>query len=203
MARSERERIEPVVDAAAPQHDLVVGTDAGNHARIAGPCASRRFVVETEGHDADEALEVLAVVVGGRIEPADRRELSHQKSRCFSLAQRKWSPRASCSRDVPVASRTAIRRWPVGRSRRTAPALQTEWGFVRVYDDDAVGVDDPGTVIEHMALYHHDVGALHQRPQCRIGRHIPPRCRRRSGRTSTVDTEFDRAHGVERTELSS
>ena len=37
MARMSVTGIEPVVDAAAPQHDLVVGADAGHHAQPRGP----------------------------------------------------------------------------------------------------------------------------------------------------------------------
>ncbi len=60
---NECERIEPVVNTASPQHDLVIGSNARNHAldRRRGP--DRQFVVDAERcHPDQRAQRRIAVV---------------------------------------------------------------------------------------------------------------------------------------------
>ena len=56
----QRERIEPVVDAAAPEDDLVVGADAGHDApqHVARVHAARSSLTPN-GHDAEQVVEAL------------------------------------------------------------------------------------------------------------------------------------------------
>ena len=69
------ERIEPVVDPAAPQQDLVVRADPGHdplqhRARVAG-----RRVAHAERHDGEQIVEGFVAFVGERVDATHRCEL--------------------------------------------------------------------------------------------------------------------------------
>ncbi len=72
----QRERVEPVVDPAAPQDDLVPGADAGHDALERRAGALRRQRADPEGCHVDERAQRDVVVVGHGVEPAERGQVA-------------------------------------------------------------------------------------------------------------------------------
>ena len=114
----QRERVEPVVDAAAPEHDLVVVADAGHDASEHGARVhAEASSLTPNGDDVNSSLQALAVVVRHRVDPADRGELAEPEVALLLARAQEKSPRASCSFSTSVDDRTTSRRVAAARSR--------------------------------------------------------------------------------------
>ena len=121
----QRQRIEPVVDAAAPEDDLVVGADAGDDAPDARPRCARGLVRDAERHDVDERRRGRVGVVGGRVDPAERRQVPEPEVALLGAgAQEEVAPQQLLVEHGGGVDCTARRR---AGSRRRGPARASRW----------------------------------------------------------------------------
>ncbi len=70
------QRIKPVIDATAPDHDFVALADSGHHPAKHSSAMLGLLIGKTEGDHADEPFQVRIVFVNARGDATQRRELA-------------------------------------------------------------------------------------------------------------------------------
>ncbi len=161
----QRHRVQPGIDAAAPHADHVLGADAGEDRGQRGPVAvHRRSRRRPERHDADEPGEVGGVVVGDRVDPAQRGEVAEpQRPLAPGGAQHEVGPgQLDVQRGDAVAHHRAAGR--LGQPAGPLELLEVE-RVVGVDHDRDRGVDQPGVQPEDVALHDDRADPAQQRGQ--------------------------------------
>ena len=159
----QRDRVEPVVHASAPQDHTVIAADARHRAADRGLVGGWWDARDAERSDVYQAAHGGVGVIGGAVDPSRSGEMPEPEVTLLLAAQMKKSPRRSCA---------CNRRWR-RRSRPAAPRtpclvtllelLQVDW-VVEVDDEHRVGSQRIG-VRENPSLKDDDVRAVDLRAE--------------------------------------
>ena len=166
-AREQRERIEPVVDATAPQHELVVGRDTGDDALERRARSARGGAsVDAERDDVDQPSQAGVVVVGPGVDAPERRELTEPE---VALLVARAQEEVTAQQLLVERRRRALDRQPAAGVVRFLALFELleVHRVVHVGDEDAIRVRDERSADEHPPLEHEDVAPLHELAELR------------------------------------
>src|ERR1019366_6731618 len=172
----ERRRVEPVIEPASPDHDVVVGPDARHDSAQGGSCPDRRVVGKAEGYDVEETAERGVVPVGAGIDP--------------SQGGQKPQPQVSllvtgADEEVPTGQLFLEGTNRVGDVDRALRLLVVTGEHERLEMERVIEVEDHdlarnaelGNVVKEIALHDGDVTPtlelLEPRPVCGLHRELP------------------------------
>ncbi|CAB5028171.1 unannotated protein [freshwater metagenome] len=153
----EGERIEPVVDATAPQDDLVVEADARHNALDRRSGLARHLIGDAERRERDELFEAGAVVVVRGVDATDGRHLTEPEVALL----------VARAEEVVTTGELLVQHQHRGQNRVAAILLaevarllelfKVE-GVVDVDHDDLVRGGHHRVLVHDVALEHDDVG---------------------------------------------
>ena len=150
------ERVEPGVDAAAPEHHDVVAVDSRDAVANRVPAPLRRLGGNPEGHHVDERAQRRVVGVGVRIHAVERAQRT-QPVVALLLARTEHEVGVPDG-VVDGPQRLVLHLQPrLHRRARGDEQLLEREGVVQVDDEALRRVAQPGTLVEHESLHHHHV----------------------------------------------
>ena len=193
--------VEPVVDAAAPEHDLVGGIDTGDDATHRRYAVPRRFVLDAERDDRDQRCQPRIGVVRALVDPTSRREMTEPEVALpWARAQEEVAAPDLLVDDVDRRPD----RPPPGRGIEVARRFEDleMKRVVQVDHERGVDVTQSRSAPERVALHDDDVGAPPRAARARPVRRARLRRRRRTRSLrfvvtrSTVCSDRERARHV-------
>ena len=160
----EHEGVEPVVDTAAPDDDLVLTTDAGHHAFEHLAAVDGRGLGKAERHHGHERLERLVVVVGRGIDAALGGQLSQPEVALLGAGAEEEVAPSELLVDGLGGTPDCVSPRRLPKVACLLQLLEVE-GVVDVHDDDLLGRAQEREVGEEVALEDEDVAPVLEAPQ--------------------------------------
>ena len=168
----EGDRVEPVVDAATPEHHQVVLTDTVDDLADRGTLTPRRFRRDAEGDDIDEGPQGRVLLMGERVDPARRRQPAQPVIALLLAGTEEEVAVADLVGDRPDGVPLGLHPLLHGLLPEEDQHLQGE-GVVEIDDQADVRLAEHGEALHHPPLQDDDAVLRHQSWQARrvVGGH--------------------------------